>query len=108
MPKADHIPRDPAPDLEQDAKNTAQVEWHLLMCQHCGTIHPGMCPRVRHFRTEVKLPGGVTEIREFDYHDNDEWEPPPGARTMQDVFGPTKIAPAPPQPPPPEPKGTKR
>jgi hypothetical protein len=98
----------PAAPLDQEAKQEAQASWHLLMCPHCGTIHPGRCPRIKHSILERHYPGGVWEREEFVYFDHDEWEVPAGARTMADVFGTAKLAPAPPVPPPPEPKGPKR
>jgi hypothetical protein len=93
----------PAP-LDQEARQEAQAAWALLSCSHCGTIHPGMCPRVKGFRVELRYPGGATEIREFRYFDHDEWEIPEGARTMFDVFGATKVMPPQPAPAPPQAK----
>lgn len=91
--------------LGQEDRQRAQADWASLVCPHCGTIHPGECPRVKSMVVEIHYPGNVWERREIHYHDNDEWEVPPGARTAFDVFGPAGLHPTPPAPPPPpEPK----
>lgn len=70
--------------LEHAERLELQSTWGHLVCPSCGTMHPGLCPRVRRQRIER---GSGHEIVATDYWPNDQWAPPPEALTADDVFG---------------------
>lgn len=95
--------REPLPPLDQAARQQAATDWAALVCGDCGTIHAQVvCPRVKSIEVEFRHPNGAVEVRRVTYHDNDEWDLPPDARTARDVFGEAGLHPArkAPEPPP--------
>jgi hypothetical protein len=80
---ADPPERVPA-DLTHSERQELQATWPVVMCRDCGLAHPGACPRIR--RQVVETSPNTTKTDTW-YWPNDEWEPPPGAVTADDVWG---------------------
>jgi hypothetical protein len=70
--------------LSQQERQELQATWPVVMCRDCGLAHPGACPRVR--RIVVETSPNTTKTDTW-YWANDEWEPPPGAMTAEEVWG---------------------
>jgi len=72
---------EPRAPLSEEQRRELQVTWSKVVCATCGTIHPGMCPRVRETNWH---PNGT--IARQTYWPNAEWEPPRDAIRAEDVF----------------------
>lgn len=73
-----------ADDLSTEERNQLRTVWDERVCNWCGHIHMGVCPRVRTHTTERK--GAVTTER-VEFWPNSEWAPPADALSVRDVFG---------------------
>lgn len=69
------------PGLDEEQRLQLRVMWPQVCCRHCGAMHPGQCPRVKEMRFH---PGGITS--RVIYYPNGEWEIPPDAILITDVY----------------------
>lgn len=74
------IPR-PARLLTNREQGLMAAVWPLVVCQHCGTFHPGLCPRIERMKYDGQT-GFVTEVR---YRES--YTLPEGTITSEMAFG---------------------
>lgn len=76
-----HLTERKRPELDENQRREMRVVWPTLVCRNCGTIHPGICPRVREMTYH---PNGNVATERF--WKPGEWEPPWDAVRASDVF----------------------
>jgi hypothetical protein len=76
--------RPPRVPLSAEERTVLQADWATLVCQHCGRVHYGMCPRVARLVTHSRANERDTTV---EYWPNDQWQPPADALTTDDVWG---------------------
>ena len=74
----------PHRELDPEERQQLQTVWSTAMCQHCGYVHMGTCTRIKNVTNERK---GAVVTETVEYWPNDQWAPPEGALSVEDVFG---------------------
>jgi hypothetical protein len=69
-------------ELTDEQRLNLATAWAYVVCPHCGTVHQGLCPRVREIRYQ---PNGNPE--RFLFWPEGRWKPPRGSITAWDVYG---------------------